>query len=167
MVAARAAYRVTQFFRTVRDMVSPVDEAYAAARLSPALRRVFKRMSRVDRLHCIAVCRTLERRGWHDPDLLTAALLHDAGKALAPPRLWERVLAVLMEHFAPRLASRWAAGEPRGWRRSFVIRVQHPAWGAAMAQEAGASERVVSLIRRHHDPAPSDPLLQALQEADE
>ncbi len=166
MIISRITYRVLQFFRTLRDMVLPVDESYVAARLSSSLLQLFRRMPRADQAHCVAVCRALERRGWTDDDLLTAALLHDVGKSVAPLHLWERVLVVLGEHFIPRRASRWAEGEPRGWKRCFVTRAKHPAWGADLAAEAGATERVVQLIRQHHSPSTDDPMLLALQEAD-
>jgi len=61
----------------------------------------------------------------------------------------------------------------RGWRRAFVIAEQHPAWGAALAAEAGASPRLVALIRQHQEPASTeaDPetrrLLSKLQAVDD
>jgi hypothetical protein len=53
-----------------------------------------------------------------------------------------------------------------------VVAIQHPAWGAEMAAEAGSSPLVVALIRRHQnllqDEAVSleDRLLGALQRVD-
>jgi len=43
--------------------------------------------------------------------------------------------------------------EIRGWRRAFVVGEQHPAWGARLAAEAGASPCTVALIRLHQEPA--------------
>ena len=61
----------------------------------------------------------------------------------------------------------------RGWRRTFIVAEQHPAWGAALAAEAGASPRLVTLIRLHQEvpPTEADPetrrLLSKLQAVDD
>lgn len=163
---ARVRYRVAQFFTMFWTSFRPVDANDAARYLDPALLRLFKRMSRAEQHHGIAICRALEAQGYTDSDLRVAALLHDVGKIQAPPRLWDRVIAVLGEHFAPRCAVRWSAGEPRGLRRGFVVRRMHPEWGAALAEQAGATPRAVALIRRHHEPAGEDVELAALQQTD-
>ena len=163
---ARVRYRVAQFFMTFWTSFRPVDAAYAARHLDPALLRLFRRMSRPEQHHGIAICRALEVQGHGDPDLLVAALLHDVGKIQTPPRLWDRVIAVLGEHFAPQQAARWSLGEPRGLLRGFVVRRMHSEWGAALAEQAGATPRAAALIRRHHDPVGDDVELVALQKTD-
>ncbi len=163
----RARHRVAQFFRTLSAPFLRLDETYAAAHLSPKLLTLFRQMPRAEQHHGIAVCRALEAYGYHDPDLLTAALLHDVGKSRMPPWVFERVLVVLGEHYLPQQAAHWARGEPRGWRRGFVTRRMHPTWGAELAQRAGASPRVVELILRHHQSAGEDTSLAALQAMDE
>ncbi|MGC9346567.1 MAG: hypothetical protein ACP5JG_00395 [Anaerolineae bacterium] len=153
-----------------------IDEAYVKSRLaggpgggqsSDRLLELFREMPRAEQRHGIRVCRALEARGFEDPDLLVAALFHDAGKMLDPPRLWGRVLVVLVERFLPRVAARWSSGMAKGLRRAFVVRRRHPYWGAELVAEAGASPRTVALIRSHDQPAGEDELLAALQRADE
>ena len=163
---ARVRYRVVQFFTTFWTSFRPVDVAYAARYLDPALLRLFRRMSRAEQHHGIAICRALQAQGYTDADVLVAALLHDVGKIQAPPRLWDRVIAVLGEYFAPQQAARWSVGQPRGLKRGFVVRRMHAEWGAGLAAQAGASPRSVNLIRRHHGPAENDAELAALQATD-
>jgi hypothetical protein len=103
-------------------------------------------------------------------------LLHDVGKSRYPVRIWERILIVLSKAFLPGKVKRWGEGAAEGgglgWRRAFVVAQQHPAWGAQMAAEAGASPLTSTLIRRHQDPRSNssegleDRLLQILQAAD-
>lgn len=164
---SRIGYRVSQFFATLGAALKPVDAAYAKARLSPALFRLFQKMARAEQHHGIEVCIILEEEGMDDPELLTAALLHDVGKVLMPPRLWERVIVVLVAHSLPRLATRWGREAPTGLRRGFVIRQCHASWGAALATEAGAPPKTVAWIRGHHQPTGDDAALAALQAADE
>ena len=166
MGTARVRYRLAQFGRTLAAPFRPMDESYADTRLAPRLLTLFRQLPRLERQHGIAVCQALEARGHTDPDLLVAALLHDVGKLTIPPRLWERVLVVLGEHFFPALAERWGHGEPRGLRRGFVIRRRHPEWGAELAAQAGAAARAMTLIRRHHSPPGEDAQLADLQAQD-
>ena len=166
IVWSRVRYRFVQFFRTLWTMVQPVDAAYATKYLTPELLRLFQRMPRAEQHHGIDICRKLAAQGHTDPDLFTAALLHDVGKTMAPPRIWERVFVVLAEHFVPVRARRWGEGEPRGLRRGFVTRRMHPRWGAKMVEQAGASARVVAFICRHHAPPGDDTELAILQNAE-
>ncbi len=175
----RVRHRVAQFFRTLSAPLLHLDETYAAAHLSPKLMALFRQMPRAEQQHGIAMCRALEDQGHHDPDLLTAALLHDVGKARVPLWIFERVLIVLGEHYLPQQAAHWSQGKPHGWHRGFVIRRMHPQWGADLVEQAGAPARVVTLIRRHHEPvgaaatvadaaaAADDAALAALQALDE
>ena len=109
----------------------------------------------------------LKASGQTDPHLLAAALLHDVGKVLFPLSLLERAIIVLGKRFFRQRAGRWSEGTPSRLRRPFVVAAHHPDWGADLAGQAGASSRTVELIRRHQDiPSIDDPLLAALQSAD-
>lgn len=172
MSSARLAYRARQFFLALQAR-PPSDLQTAQTLLSPALLELFRGLQSDEQSHSLSVLRRLREQGENDPDLLVAALLHDVGKARFPLRLWERVWIVLVKSLLPGYAARWGAGAPRGIHRSLVIAARHPAWGAEMAQQAGASPRVVELIRRHQEmlpPAANSPtecLLRKLQAADE
>ena len=128
-------------------------------------------MPRHDQQHARNVCHTLERQGYAEPDLLVAALLHDAGKSTTPGdrvRLWHRVAVVLLRVFWPSLLGQLAKDKEETWRRPFYVQVHHAAIGAEAARQAGCSDLTVGLIR-HHEDAPDRvlvPLLAALQAAD-
>lgn len=164
---SRVRYRVLQFWQTLWAPWRPVDLVYVEARLTPRLRALFCTLPKSEQQHAVEVSRALEAQGLSDPDLITAALLHDVGKARIRPWLWERVLVVLGEHFFPQRAELWSRGAPRGLRRGFVIRRQHAAWGAELAADAGATPRTLALIRDHHHPDAEDGELVALQAADD
>jgi hypothetical protein len=165
--------RLRQGLRAIFALASPVDYEAAAEVLSPSLMRLFRRMSRSEQLHSLRVMRTLSAQGHADPDLLAAALLHDCGKSRYRFALPERVTVVLVKKLAPASFARWSMGEPRGWRRPFVIAARHPQWSAEDMESAGASMLAAALARRHQDrvdgvsTSVEDRLLVALQAADD
>lgn len=166
-----AIYRVRQFLRAVGSGLRPVPEDEFGAYLGPEAVRVFGQMPRYDRLHALQVLRTLKAQGQRDPDLLAAALLHDAGKTVRPEgalRLWHRVAVVLMRAFRPKLLEQLGEDSPGSWRRPYYVQTHHADLGAELAHRVGCSPVTVELIRRHEDPpgTSDDALLVALQAAD-
>jgi hypothetical protein len=169
-----AVYRVQQFFRAASAWLrSEADDAAQVGRyLSPQAVDLFQAMPRYDRRHALHVFCTLQEQGYGDPDLLAAALLHDAGKTSSPAgklRLWHRVAVVLLEAFWPGLLERLGGEQQEGWRRPFYVQQYHAAIGAELAQQAGCSPQTVELIRRHESPSAGalDPVLAVLQAADD
>jgi putative nucleotidyltransferase with HDIG domain len=104
--------------------------------------------SDADERHARATADALRRMG-ADEELITAGLLHDIAKP-GGTRIWHRVAAVLLER-APRLRARLSEGEG-----TFARYLDHSRRGAEEARRRGASERVVRLIARHHEPPASD-----------
>ena len=162
--------------RQLRDNLTagPLSDAAArevAATLSPAERALFDRFSPADQWHSYRVLCDLRRAGYNDPDLLTAALLHDVGKTRYPLSAWDRTVIVVGTVVFPTRVAGWGQGPAEGAWRPFVVRARHPEWGAAMAAAAGSRPVVVGLIRRHQDkPIAEDELadtLRALQWADD
>ncbi len=164
---SRLSYRSRQFWRALLGPKTPVADSLLLRHLSAAQVGLFRRMQPSEQAHAFHVYERLTAAGHTDPDLLTAALLHDVGKVLVPLSLLDRVVIVLGKRFFPRRARRWSEGTPTRLRRPFVVAAQHPAWGADLASAAGASPRTVDLISRHQDvPSAGDLLLAALQAAD-
>ncbi len=133
---------------------------------------LFQHFSNSDQWHSYRVMKTLQAANHIHPDLLTAALLHDVGKTRAPLSVWERSWVVLGQVIWPEKTAVWGQDAPLGWKRPFVVKAQHPAWGADMAAAAGSSELALALIRRHQDEvletavSETDHLLRQLQWAD-
>lgn len=177
MIVERVLYRARQFWNALFSAPSLAELETLNPLLDPAQMALFCQMHRSEQAHSIQVMRAVmvasgrihvEQRKY----LLQAALLHDVGKSRHPLRLWERVIIVLANAFTPGRVQDWGEGEPRGWRRAFVIARQHPVWGAQMAADVGASPLTVTLIQRHQEflshpgEALEDQLLQLLQSAD-
>jgi putative nucleotidyltransferase with HDIG domain len=178
MSLPRLVYRSEQFRKYLGFRSAPPKLSEAQQVLTPAQLSLFLRMQPGEQAHSLEVLRRLREQGEMDPDLLTAALLHDVGKVRFPLRLWERVWIVLAGVLLPGRFKTWGEtpSEPEEkawWERLAMVAAQHPAWGAELAQEAGCSPRAVSLIRRHQDHAPLDlqneenRLLARLQAVDE
>jgi hypothetical protein len=161
----RPLYRSRQFFAALRPRIDPSlrDEAFGL--LIEPQRRLFESMTRRDQQHCLDVYRRLRAADHDDLDLLTAALLHDAGKG--PIALWHRVAFVLLDGAAPALLRRVARpGDGASWRATMYRCLHHEALGAQLARAAGSSERTATLIRGE-GPSEDDRALVALHAADE
>jgi hypothetical protein len=162
MSLARLVYRSEQFRKYLGLRSALPDLSIARQVLTPAQMTLFLRMQAGEQAHSLELLRRLQEAGETYPDLLTAALLHDVGKTRCPLRVWERVWIVLAGKLLPARFQAWAdvsgpLDRQPWWMRLSAVAVQHPTWGAELAQEAGCSLRAVSLIRRHQDRAPLDP----------
>lgn len=145
-------YRLRQFWRLLTaHPLPPAAWEEIEGVLSPQEVALFRRHSPADRQHAYRVLRALRSANRDHPALLAAALLHDVGKTRYRPKAWERVVGTLAERLFPGQIARWGTGNPGGWRRPFVIRMQHAAWGAEMAAAAGSAPLTVALIRRHQE----------------
>lgn len=165
MAIARAAYRLRQFLGSLRPRVSAGERAELAPLLNAAEQRLFDSMTLRDQRHGLDVYCTLRRQGHQDPDLLTAALLHDLGKGRIS--LWHRVAYVLLSAAVPMLLRRLAAEEGAGWRQALWRCLHHPERGADMAATAGSTPEVVRLIRLQETDDTGDSRLRLLRAADE
>jgi hypothetical protein len=153
-----------RFFATVVPHLPPVDLGPVDRLLSPAERSLYLTMSLADQRHSVELCERLRRDGHDDPDLLSAALLHDVGKAAAPLPTMCRVLYSAAAVTKPRFAA-WLAQSAVGWRRPFFVAANHAELGAQAALRAGSAETVVRLIRGHGACGP-DELSRALYDYD-
>ncbi len=167
-------YRLKQFWQASTAGPLPAEALdEITGTLQEAQVALFRRFGPSDQWHSWRVYDLLKAHGFDDPDLLTAALLHDIGKVCLPLRPWERAMIVAGEKLAPQRAARWGRGEAEGWKRPFVVRSRHAEWGAQMAAEAGSSLAAVALIRCHQEEKLSveddalEPLLRQLQWADD
>jgi len=165
-------YRTRQFLRSVTARVDPAQRERVETLLPVRLSALFYRMDARDQAHSLRVLRELQGRGVQDIDLLRAALLHDVGKSRCPISPFERALVVLANRAVPGLVIRLGQRPARGPLRAFVAAAGHPAWGAAMVEAAGGSERLAALVRFHQEsPESIEPeairqLLLELQRAD-
>jgi len=138
-------HRVGQFIAHLRARVDPNEEAMAQRLLPTAAAALFTGMPVADRRHGLDVAERLVATGVDDPDVLAAALLHDAGKGRRV-RLWHRVAGVLIEAVSPRALERIASPDPRSWRFPFHLYVHHAAISAELATAAGCTPRVGAFI---------------------
>jgi hypothetical protein len=142
-------YRIQQFIRNLFSRIQPIDRSVAQEFLPTPLYELFLKMDPADQAHSLRVFNALRENGEGHVDLLSAALLHDVGKAHIRPALWQRVLAVLGAPFMKDRLPAMAHLPARGWRKGFVIAVAHPQWGADLVGKAGGSNLLVRLIRYH------------------
>ncbi len=169
MFLRQIRYRIGQGLSRLRP-VSPADGDLDIARsyLTALQFDRFRTMSAHDQHHHCCVARKLIGEGLVDPDLLTAALLHDIGKYAdgRGPRLIDRSIYVLLERIRPG-SVRKISRRHRWWNEGLVLLAEHAQRGADIADHLGCNERVRELIVRHGDQSTgNDAHLTALQRAD-
>ena len=118
-------------FVTARPL-SPSEQRFVAANLSPELAALFFSQPSQDQRHALEVA---ARTG--DPDLLEAALLHDVGKAQSGLGALGRSLATL-----------WGATGLPVWGR-WRVYLAHGRIGADRLQAHGAMPLTVHFARHH------------------
>ena len=157
MNTSRLLYRTRQFWQAISTRPSREDLGLVSSILTPSQLAIFQQMVASEQAHSQRVLQELIIQGETNTDLQIAALLHDVGKIRAPLRVWERVLIVLVKTICPGCVDKWGQlpiGESpaeMGWRRAFVVSVQHPRWGAELANQCGTSPLAVELIARHQE----------------
>ncbi len=157
----RPRHRARRFVRSLLPATTtPDDEAWAAARLSPAEARAFAAMTANDRLHSLGVARAvvahLDRLGLRETDedaswIVAAALTHDVGKSVAGLGTYGRVVATLSGWVGGHdMAEHWA--ETRGFTRRVGLYLQYERLGADLLAVGGSDPRVVAWAAEHHLP---------------
>jgi hypothetical protein len=165
MGALRPMYRTRQFLGALRPSVQTQEMAEVRAVLGPQLMTLFESMPRRDQRHCIDVFRAVRSSGCDEPDVLVAALLHDAGKGRfsgAKVRLWHRVAWVLLGA-GPSTLRRGTSNRSPG----LAALRDHVERGVVLAEAFGAPPEVLRLIREMEDAAPADGRAAMLRAADE
>jgi hypothetical protein len=158
-------HRVAQFIGYLTARIDPGEIERARPLLPATAWTLFTQMPTADRRHALDVAGRLVAAGQRDPDLLAAALLHDAAKGHRM-RLWHRVAGVLLEAGAPRALARLASPDQGSWRHPFHLYLHHAAISADAALAAGCSPRAAGFIRGSTEPVDAS-LATALRRADE
>jgi hypothetical protein len=143
--------RTRQFRAHLRASVSPGERAALVAWTSPAQRTLFDSMHGADRRHGLDVVASLRAEGVVDADVLTAGLLHDAGKG--DTGVWSRVAYSLGQRYGSWV---WRVVAVVPGSEAALERLRrHAERSAVLAAAAGCSQRTVELIRNQD--APTDP----------
>ncbi len=143
--------KVRQARRHLSAPVSPRERQDLAAWLKPAELAIFDGMHIGDCRHGLDVVATLRAEGVTDPEVLTAGLLHDAGKG--DTSILPRVAYSLAQAYGSWI-DRFVTWLP-GMSTSLARLRSHAETSAQMAAAAGCSERTIELIRWQD--APRDP----------
>lgn len=156
--------RVGQFIGHVTARVEAAEESFARQVLPGTAWPLFAQMPVADRRHAIDVAQRLLAAGRDDPELLAAALLHDAAKGHRM-RLWHRVGGVLLGAAAPSLLRRLASPDPGSRGYPWHLYLHHAALSADAATAAGCSSRTAAFIRGQATDRDAQAALDAADEA--
>lgn len=165
-IVSRSLYRTRQVLWALRPKLAGHELAEAESFLGGDLFTAFRAMDDGDKRHCIDVFHAARSAGCEDRAVLTAALVHDCGKASSREdgriRLWHRVAYVALTTVSPGLVARMAR-RPGGMR----LLHQHSQRGLEIAGAHGATADVLELMRRMEDKGDGDERVRLLQAADD
>lgn len=148
--------RARQFRAHLLASVRTAERLDLATWTTPQQRRLFDTMHVADQRHGLDVAASLRARGVTEPDVLVAALLHDAGKGNTG--LFPRVVWTLGEHYGAWV---WRVARVLPGCAAALERLRtHADTSADLAAAAGCSSLTVTLIR--DQAAPRDPLFGEL-----
>lgn len=146
--AAWWAGKIRQARAHLGARVDPVERLALVAWLTPAQLAIFDSMIVADRRHGLDVVASLRAAHIDELDVLTAGLLHDAGKGRTG--FLPRVIHSLGQAYGPWIPA--LAARVPGARAPLQRLATHPETSARMAERAGCSERTVELIRWQEAP---------------
>lgn len=163
---SRPLYRARQMGWALRPRVTDKECAEAREILGDRLSSLFEGMDGPDQRHCFDVYVAARAAGCEDSDVLSAALIHDCGKAPDDVdgriRLWDRIAYVALHAAAPWLLRRLAR-RPGGLR----LLDRHAERGVEMGAALGASREVLGLMRGMEDGDAEDERVRLLRAADD
>jgi hypothetical protein len=164
-VISRLSYRARQLRRTLSPGITPHDLREAESALGGDLYSLFAAMQPADQRHCLDVYRRLRADGEEDPDVLAAALIHDAGKggdSASRIRTWHRVVYVILATLPSAALDRVARGDGGLGRLH-----RHGEATLRLVRGAGASERITELLEVMESRRRDDPRARRLLAADD
>jgi len=156
-------YRVLQLYKALNPKINREEYAWAKTILSSREMALFKKQPIADQRHALDVALDIQRQAqaiikeYGEPalsELLHASLLHDCGKSLIPPRLWQRIFIVI-SGYLPLTPSNNKFRPKNIFSKTLLIYGRHPVWGKHLAAKAGTPPEVLTLIERHHCPLTS------------
>lgn len=145
--------------------LSPMDHELIESYLDDSGKFLFFQMNRIDQMHSINVAKMVIAqagfiRGLDHHALVKAALLHDIGKVEGELGLVSRLVAGALRRIYPTGRNKLGIQSRKPMlgkiRYGFYVDLIHPVRGSHMAKIFGVEDRVVELIRHHHDPPRKD-----------
>jgi len=162
---SRLSYRARQFRRTIAPGITADNLHEAESALGGELYALFAAMQPADQRHCLDVYRRLRADGEDDPDVLVAALIHDAGKggdSARRIRTWHRVAYVVLGTLPSGALDRIARGDG-----GLACLHRHGEATLQIMRSAGASERIIRLLEGMESGGGDDPRAARLLAADD
>ena len=162
---SRLSYRARQFRRTIAPGITADNLHEAESALGGELYALFAAMQPADQRHCLDVYRRLRADGEDDPDVLVAALIHDAGKggdSARRIRTWHRVAYVVLGTLPSGALDRIARGDG-----GLACLHRHGEATLQIMRSAGASERIIRLLEGMESGGSDDPRAARLLAADD
>ncbi|AIS52053.1 hypothetical protein TKV_c08710 [Thermoanaerobacter kivui] len=153
--------RVLQYFKSLTAGIYDRDYEFLKKFLTKRELEYFNRLPVYEKRHSLDVCYTLmDKYKVKDEELLKAALFHDIGKIKVKITPDKKAIAVLIKKIPP--LARYLE------KRLYFLQVyyNHAEYSGEICKEIGLSDKVIYIVKHHHDKNVKDEDVIKLQRAD-
>lgn len=161
-----AIYRVKQFIWAAKSLVEDIDSEYVNKFLNKKERKLFNKLKKTDKHHCIRVCKDAidlsKGTNININRVAKAALLHDIGKSEYGLNIFEKSMLVILHKVSNGKIKRFDNF------KSIDSYYNHAAKGANLLKHFNTYDKeFLDAIRYHHDKKSDlNKLLQIIKESD-
>lgn len=121
------------------------DLEYINKKLNKSIKNDFLQLSNYEKKHSVLVAQAVEREIKDDPDLVLAALLHDIGKVKHHINIIEKSILVILDYLTKGNLKKYNKN------KSINIFYNHGEIGYDILKNTGCNERILYLIKNHHN----------------
>lgn len=145
-----AVQRVKQFYLSIFDKINNDDICFINIYLNDKEKELFYKLSKSEQKHSVRVARSVSESSYVSKELdkdkmVKVALLHDVGKLISRINPMEKSILVLLNLFTK--------GKLRKYSNFKKIKVfyYHGELGSNILKELGYDEKVLNIIKNHHN----------------
>lgn len=156
--------RIKQFFTQCFSKMNQDDIAFVCNHLNEQEQKLFFQLSVLNQKHSVSVTYTLLTLKPNISNILIkAALLHDIGKINSNLTITNKILAITLHHFFPKISLQFAKKNPNHFLHYYFF---HPQIGVQHLKDIHSNAKIIHIVAAHHEQSLNLDV-QLLQQADE
>lgn len=157
--------RIKQFLLGIFSRLNSEDLDYINGKLDNDIRGIFADLSGYEKKHSVLTAKAIEKyledNNKVDPDLVKAALLHDIGKTRYHLNIIQKSVLVIFDYITGEKIKKYSGN------KSIHIFYNHGEIGYDILKSMGYNDRILSIVRNHHNKSKNSDDLEILRKFDD